>query len=605
MNVKWNEKFSQIKETFITSKRLLKLIWTVDKRLFIATGVAAVIPAIIPFINIYIYKLIIDMIVGFLSGGIFNYPALYFLLALRVFTYFLQDAAFATQGFVERLFWTKVPIVLSQIAYAKTSSLDIQYFEDSKFQDLLEKVRQNVDYRPQNLVNNLFYGMQSLVQVTIALVAIANLNILLAALVILVSVPEFISQSQQSKIAWGIWDANTAYRKKRGWLSALLQHPRNAKEIKLFRLAKTFLADIKLIEEKFAKENNQLAKRNYLFNLSFSGVSTVVFIGVEIFIIFEALARRVSVGDIGFYTGVVSNFQNGLGGLSRNLSGVYDHSLYVKSLFELLDAKPLILEVDNPIKVNFKKAPKIEFKDVDFIYPGATQYILKDFSLVINPGEKVAFVGENGAGKSTLIKLLARFYDVNKGEILINDINIKNLELDSWYKSMGVLFQDFLFYEDTVTNNIHYGKVYEDLDLEKIQDAARSSGAHPVIEKLDKQYDQMLGKLFEGGVELSTGQWQKIALARAFFRNAPVLILDEPTASIDAKAESEIFNRVEKLSKDKTVIIISHRFSTVRNADKIYVIDDGKIIENGSHEELMKLEGQYAKLFKLQAKGYQ
>ena len=241
---------------------------------------------------------------------------------------------------------------------------------------------------------------------------------------------------------------------------------------------------------------------------------------------------------------------------------------------------------------------------MDFTYPGVKTKILRNFSLTINPGEKVAFVGENGAGKSTIIKLLARFYDVTAGEILINNKNIKELEIETWYKNLGVIFQDFIMYEDSAKENIRYGKIYEEMGLEKITEAAKASGAHPFIEKLDKGYEQMLGRMFKGGTDLSVGQWQKIALARGFLRDAPILVLDEPTASIDARAESEIFNKVEKLSKDKTVIIISHRFSTVRNADKIYVIDDGKIVESGSHTELMKINGQYATLFNLQAKGY-
>ena len=599
-----NIKLTQVKDTFNTSRRLLGLIWQVDKKLFSAMVVAVTIPAIVPFINMYIYKLVIDMVVLAIGSGSFEISKLYPLLALRIFTYYIQDAAFATQDFVTNVFWTKVPIFFQQLIYEKTSSLDVQYFEDSEFQDLLEKVRQNQGFRPQNLVQNLFFGLQSLVQVLIALVAIAKLNIFLGVIVVLVLIPEFINQNQRSKINWWIWDANSALRKRHGHLTSLLQHPKNAREIKIFRLAKVFLAEVKSIQSKFFEDNKKIAKKNYFFNLFFSGIATVVFIGIEIFIIFEAIARRVTVGDIGFYTGVVSNFQNGLGGLFRNLTGVYEHSLYVKSIFDLLDTPPLITEIEKPIKLSLKKAPKIEFRDVSFTYPGVKTKILRNFSLTINPGEKVAFVGENGAGKSTIIKLLARFYDVTSGEIFINNKNIKELEIETWYKNLGVIFQDFIMYEDSAKENIRYGKIYEEIGLEKITEAAKASGAHPFIEKLDKGYEQMLGRMFKGGTDLSVGQWQKIALARGFLRDAPVLVLDEPTASIDARAESEIFNKVEKLSKDKTVIIISHRFSTVRNADKIYVIDGGKIVESGSHAELMKINGQYATLFNLQAKGY-
>jgi ATP-binding cassette subfamily B protein len=277
----------------------------------------------------------------------------------------------------------------------------------------------------------------------------------------------------------------------------------------------------------------------------------------------------------------------------------------VQSIFDVLDAKPLLVENPNPIVLTGSTPPLIEFNHVDFSYPHSKKKILQDFSLQIYPGEKVAFVGENGAGKSTIIRLLTRFYDVTNGELLLDGKNIKDLDTQAWYKKIGVLFQDFGRYEHSVKENIYFGDVTKPVDGESIHVAATLSGAKEFIQKFDAGYDQMLGKTFEKGEEISTGQWQKIALARAFFRNAPILVLDEPTASIDAKAESEIFERVEKLSKDKTVIIISHRFSTVRNADRIFVIDNGKIIETGNHEKLMKLDGQYAKLFTLQAKGYQ
>ena len=600
------EKINQIKESVWVSYRLLKLVWGVDKRLFLGTLISTAIPAIIPFINIYIYKLVIDLVVkSITSSQPPDYSYLYSLIALRMITYFTQEAVFRTQAFVERLFWTKVPITLNELVYKKTSSLDIQYFEDSHFKDLLEKVRDAAAWRPQELVMHLFMGLQSFIQVIIATVAIAKLNPFLMILVISVSVPEFIIQTRYSKLSYGIWSSNSPYRKRFWYLAGLLQHYYTIKEVKIFKLAKNFMAEIRNIQEKYYKENAKLAKENYFLNLVFNVLSTLVFVGVEVFVILEALARRISVGDISFYTGVVMNFQSGLGGLFRNMNGIFDNSLYVKSIFEVLDAENVIQEIENPIKTNYRKTPKIEFKDVDFSYPNTGKRILKNFNLTILPGEKIALVGENGAGKTTLIKLLSRFYDVSSGEILIDGENIKNLDLESWYKCLGVLFQDFNKYEHTVTENISFGKAYEEVDIKEVVNAATSAGAHEIIEKLDKGYEQMLGKTFEGGLELSGGQWQKIALSRAFLRNAPVLVLDEPTAAIDAKAESEIFNRVEKLAKDKTVIIISHRFSTVRNADKIYVIDKGQIIEEGNHKQLMRLNGQYAILFKLQAKGYQ
>ncbi len=600
------KKIAEVRESVDTSLRLLKLIWTIDPKLVSLSLVAILIPAVIPFINIYIYKLVIDLVVKIVSGSqVFDPSKFYPLIFYRVLTLFIQSGAFDTQRFAQRLLWTKVPVHLNDLVFRKVSSLDIYYFENDKFRDLIEKVREAAADRPQRLINNLFFGFQSALQLIIAFVSLANLNWVFAVVISMVAIPEFIDQTLKSKLGYGIWDAEGPLRKRFGYLSHIIQHHKEVKEVKMFGLASRFLDEVKEIHQKFYDDNKELTKKSYFSGLVFNGFSTVVFIGIEVFVIFQALGKKVTVGDIGFYTGVVTNFQNGLGGLLRNFNEVFDSSLYVKSIFEVLDAEPILKRPENPVKLELKNPPIIEFKDVEFIYPDTTLKILKGFSLTINPGEKIAFVGENGAGKSTIIKLLARFYDVTAGEILINGVNIKDLDLDNWYQYLGVLLQDFNRYEDPVKDNIYFGNVDSPFSINEVVTAATSAGAHPMINKFEKGYEQMLGRMFEGGLELSGGQWQKVALARAFFRNAPVLVLDEPTAAIDAKAESEIFNKVEKLSKDKTVIIISHRFSTVRNADKIYVIDNGKIVENGSHEQLMKLDGQYASLFKLQAKGYQ
>lgn len=599
----FEKKEIKIKDSFKTSLRLLKLLWQLDKKLFSAMAIATILPAIIPFVNAYIYKLVIDIVVEVINGQALT-STLYFILGARVFTYYIQDIAFRTQGFMSRLLWTKMPMYMSQLVFTKTANLNIQYFENSEFKNLLEKVKDTYMFTPQRMIEFIFFGLQSFIQVCIAFVAMIKLGWMVLLIVFISAIPEFINQAKQTQLAWGIWDANSPFRKKYYYLADLLQDYRGIKEIKIFQLAGTFLKEIKSTQQKFYNENAQLARRFFIRDIGINAVSTFFMVGIEIYVITLALAKKVTVGDIAFYTDVINSFQNGLGGFFRNINDVFDASLHVKNIFTLLDTPPIILQKANALKLNLIKAPKIEFRNVNFAYPGTTEKILKDFSLIINPGEKIAFVGENGAGKSTIIKLLARFYDINDGQILINDVDLQDLDIAEWNRSIGVLFQDFNKYEQSVKDNIHYGKIYEEFEMEKIIQAATASGAHSVVQKLQKKYDQILGKTFEEGVELSVGQWQKLALSRGFFRNAPILILDEPTSAIDAKAEAEIFNKVEKLSKDKTVIIISHRFSTVRNADKIYVVDEGKIIESGTHPQLMKLNGQYATLFNLQAKGY-
>lgn len=607
MNFRFNysEKIGRFKQTATTSLRLLVLLWSIDKWLILANAAAVTIPALIPFAFAYIFKLLIDEVVLSISTGNINYNNFVLFIGTGFAVYTVQSLAFSAQDYFNRLLYTKIPISLYQKVLSKISSLDVEYFEDSEFKNTLEKVKDAYNWRPLNMMEHLLFGFQSLVQVVAAIVLLSTLAPLLTVVILIVAIPELISHIKESQLSWGIWDAQIPHRKKFWYVSGLLQEKDAVQEMKLFQLPNIFLSQIRGIQENIYKENKILATKYFGINSLFNILGGATFIGILLFIILEAIAKKITVGDISYYTNVITNLQNGIGGIFRNIVRIFSESLYVASIFEVLDAPSRVKKKETPIKLNLKKPPLIEFKDITFAYPGNKKYVLNNFNLVIRPGEKIALVGENGSGKTTLIKLLCRFYDVDKGEILINGINLKEIDLDGWYKSLGVLFQDFVKYEYKAWENIHFGKAGPKANIKKIIEAAISSGADPIINKLEHGYHQMLGRTFEGGLELSIGQWQKIALARGFFRNAPILILDEPTAAIDAKAESEIFNRVEKLSRDKTVIIISHRFSTVRNADQIYVIDDGRIVESGSHEELIRLGGQYATLFNLQAKGYQ
>ncbi len=595
--------FRRARDAVSVSRRLLGMIWDMDPKLFIGSLIVILIPAVIPFINAYIYKLLIDAVILNIAGAALEVRHLVILLIIRVATYFLQDASFSAQTYMERLLWTKFPIYLHQRLYTDLSQLDMETLENPQFRNTLEQVKESV-YRPQNLITNLLYGCQSLVQLFIAFGALLALNWVFILLVLFVAIPEFVYRLYEDKAGWTIWAWHSPRKKRFSYVSHLLQDAQSVKEMRIFRLAPLFVREATEAQEAFYRENKALAGRALLFQILFNVLSTLLIVGIETYVILLAFLRRVTIGDISFYTSVVANFQNGLGGLLRNMNGIFESSLYVRSIFDVMDAPRHIVSPPDAPARTMHRPPSIVFDHVTFRYPGADRDVLHDFCVGIAPGEKVAFVGENGAGKTTIIKLLARFHDPTSGRILVDDKDLRELHLESWHQQLAVLFQDFNRYEDTAKHNIYFGNVLKAMDAREIERAAEDAGATVVIDTLKKGYDQMLGRVFESGEELSVGQWQKIALARAYFRNAPVLVLDEPTAAIDAKAEAEIFARVEELSQDKTVLLISHRFSTVRMADRIIVVQDGAVLEQGSHDALMKRKGLYAELFTLQAKGY-
>ena len=593
-----------MKETYAVSRRLVGMLWGMDKRLVAIAVTSALIPGAIPFANAYIYKLIIDAIIAGLSDqAAIDISSIAVLLVLRVVTYFLQDAAFSTQYYVERLLWTRFPIFLNEQLFGRIADLDIERFEDPDFRNLLEKVRESW-YRPQNLISGLLYLSQNIFQFVIAFFAILTLNWILILPIALIAVPEFFYRFHESQAEWSIWDWHSPKKKRYSYLSHLLQDAESVKELRSFKLAPLFIKEATGVQEEFYRDNKKQAGRAYALRLLFNLLSTVVLIGIEVYVILLAFLRKVTIGDISFYTQVVGNFQNGLGGMLRNFNDVFEASLYVKSIFDVMDTPRFVTSSVHARKLELTRAPSITFDHVSFRYPGSANEVLHDFCLHIEPKEKVAFVGENGAGKTTLIKLLARFYDPADGRILVDGIDLREVDIEDWHRHLAVLFQDFNRYEDTAKQNIYFGNVFRDVDMGDIERAASDAGAKAVIETLERGYDQVIGRMFETGTELSVGQWQKVALARAYFRNAPVLILDEPTAAIDARAEAEIFARVEELCKDKTVILISHRFSTVRMADRIVVIKNGDIVEQGSHDTLILRNGLYAELFNLQARGY-
>jgi ATP-binding cassette subfamily B protein len=590
--------------TLRTSRRLFGIVWHENKRASIESVISVSIPGLVPFISAYLYAQIINFIIRDVAGHHQPYGHLYLLIALRIILLFIQDLAITAQRHSDIVINTLLPLVFSQQIMNQLAVIDVGMLEDSDFQNRFQSIKENSTWRPRSMYIDLIYSLQNIIQLMVAAASLLFLNWIFAIVIVLTAIPTFIYQSRTAHSVWSIWDTNSTYRKRYSYIYYNLQDVRSIKEFKVFRLGPYFAAQATALGKKFANENMKAINNELVLGICANFVNVLGYGLVEIYIFLRTIGKHLSIGSLTYYTTVLLNFQAGTNGLFANVSQLFDNTQYIAELFDVLDIKPTIVSPSDAIKLPANVAPTIEFSHVSYSYPQNDHKVLDDFSLVIKPGEKIAFVGENGAGKTTLIKLLCRFYDVDEGQILISGIDIKQLDLVSWYDHIGVLFQDFLKYSYSLRDNIWFGKVTSPAVPEQIIAAAQQSGADAVKDTLKHGYKQMLGPTFEDGLDLSTGQWQKVALARGFYRNAPILVLDEPTAAIDAKAEHEIFQKVEQLTADKTAIIISHRFSTVRNADTIYVIKDGKISESGSHQELMRINGTYAGLFNLQAEAY-
>lgn len=565
----------------------------------------AVISAFVPVASAYFLKLLIDYLQLTQKSLPTTIPVIIaVVLAARYLVTFIDSIVYwgINQNYLDYIFRYELQNEITWKFHQKVSKLDIAHFENPKVQDLITKTRDTMQWQLPDYLRNFSYLFRNGIAFVSAFVLLLSFNWWMPLLVSAVILPRLYLQAKYGGIKWSIWGSGAPQAKKLWYLNYLLQEPMTVRETRVSQSSESLLHKFKEIQQ-------------YLFNLSKGAldrylrvltippiIEAAVIFFVSYLFLHPVITGAITIGSFTLLISMLEQLESRSASVSANLAQLYENNLYVNHYFEFLALQPLLSMSKAPVVFDDIKPPRIEFKHVSFCYPDGPK-VLDDISFVIEPGEGVALVGHNGAGKTTIVKLLCRFYDVSAGEIVINGVNIKDLDLSHWYKFLGTLFQEFVKYHFTVRENIFLGAP-EKKDEHAMRDAAMKAGAAEFIEQLPKKYDQVLGKEFEDGEELSGGQWQKLAIARAFYEEPPVLILDEPTSAIDAEAEYKIFNNLEKQYKNKTLILVSHRFSTVRNANKILVIDCGKIIESGVHEDLIALGGQYAKLFSTQAKGY-
>ncbi len=597
------QKISIVGQLLINIRRTLKVAWKADRKAFLLVAIMTLIGAVAPIIFSYIYQLFLDQLIfaqsklGIISATLLGLFALrYILRAIDNF-----KAVYQYQ-YLERVFRYRLENTLTLELAKKLSSLDMAHFENPETQNLIRKVREGYTWRIPNFIQNTFFVLASIGTFVSAFVILLPFGWWIPTTMVVAVIPRFWLRTKYSKISWSVFNQNIPESKELSYISDILEKPATIKEIRIFQAREALLSKMEtLYTHIFESIKKPLAK--FISALYVPIAVELLVLGLLVYYRLPTVVSGViTIGAFTFFVSMLDQIASSTREMTGELSELYEHNLYVGYYFEVLALPRLVAEKKHGHRFKEIVPPSIEFQNVSFGYPGGP-HVIRNVSFAIKPGEHFAIVGQNGAGKTTLIKLLFRFYDPDEGNILINGKNLRELKLDNWYKFVGTLFQDFAKFSLTIKENIMLGNTREHNE-QKMKEAAHKAGADEFIAKLPRKYDQRLGTAFEDGVELSQGQWQKLALARAFYEEAPLLILDEPTSAIDAEAEAAIFDHIDKIYENKNLVLISHRFSSVRSADTIIVLRDGRIIETGTHNDLMKKDTTYARMFKTQASGY-
>jgi len=572
--------------------------------------------SVVPVTNLWIAKLIIDEVILLArTGG--SSKHLWLLVAIEMATVIGGELLARCSGLVESLLGDMFTNRISIRIMEHAATLDLHMFEDPTFYDHLERARQGTAGRIALLTQLLGMAQSALTLASLSVALAAQAPWLLVLLVLAV-LPSFIGETHFAGLAYSLMFRWTPQRRQLDYVRWVGASDRTAKEVQSFGLAPWLISRYRVLSDRFYSENRALSIRKAIVSSGLSLVSTLGYYGAYVIVLVRAIAGTITIGMLTFLAASFRQSRDLIQGLLMSASGIYEQSLYLKDLFDFFDMKPNIRSMPNARPVPRPITQGFVFENVGFQYPGSDRWAMRNVNLSIAPRERVALVGENGAGKTTLTKLIARLYDPTEGRILLDGVDLREYELSEVRQAIGVIFQDFVRYDMRFDENVGVGEVetvrgYLDTEVpagaepatpKVITEAATKSLASSLLPRLSGGYRQMLGKRFDEGVDLSGGEWQKVALARAYMRDAQLLILDEPTAALDARAEYDVFVRFNELMSGRMAIVISHRFSTVRMADRIIVLEKGRTIEHGTHDELVAARGAYAELFSLQAAGY-
>jgi ATP-binding cassette, subfamily B, bacterial len=582
---------------------VLKIVWQSGPAVVACGLIFRLVAALLPIALLWVTKLIIDGIVRAVSSHQPVQAGFWWLVAAEFALAVFGSILTRVIDYLDTLLADKYTRHISIQVMKHASELDLIAYEDPVFYDRLERARVQATDR-LGMIQAIGRLVQQVITTVSLSISIMLFSPWLMLLLIAGVLPAFLGETHFAFLGYAKNFRQTPVRRQMDYLRVLGGSREAAKELKLFGLKEFLTARFTALSDEIYGQNVGLAHRRLIAGSLLSVVGTVGYYSAYVFVIWRTVAGALTIGTLTFLSGAILQASSNIQLIFSTLSGIADQALFLTDLLAFFEMQPTIRSKPNALPAPRPIVHGFEFRNVSFCYPGNPRLVLDSLSFRLDTGERLALIGENGQGKTTIVKLITRLYDPTAGQILLDGVDLREYSLEDLYREIGVIFQDFMRYEMTARENIAVGRIEELNHLDALKIAARKSLADPVIAQLPAQYEQMLGRRFDGGVDLSGGEWQKVALARAYLRDAQLLILDEPTASLDARSEFEVFQHFAELTAGKMALFISHRFSTVRMADRIMVLENGRIAEQGNHQQLMALGGRYAAMFEMQAASY-